>query len=576
MPTGRRLTLAAVALRPVLLVALGYLLLMLACPFLVASASAQTRRIGLVVAAAVAGLALNAPAWSFGWHIATVVADVQSALWVPKPDRSASKPAPPMSEPSSLLLIFAESLEATYSRTDLFGEDLTPRLTALAASGRQFTDMRQVSLTAWSTGAMAAAQCARPLSADGQWRGLLQNLPAWQGLLQNIALGVSPEMRGATCLGDLLAAHGYRNVLMLGTAIHFGGIDAFHAEHGFGERLGFEVLKREANAAAQRQWGRYGQHWMIQDETLFALARAKIDELTQAAEPFALVVSTMDTHGPSGFPSPRCGKASGLIEAVRCADRLIAEFVEDVRDTHPDLVVALLTDHLTGGGSEEEVLGVLVPHAEERRLRFAVWGPNVAPGVIDRPGTHFDVLPTLMDFLGLSSWTEHYLGASLLRFDSPWFRHESPLSLRVVHELPNIQLRPGDSVSFEPGPVITLAGHRFLATSKGLSLRDAVFAIRLDHDGAAAGFRTFGDASAETVYNELMHWAAGGPLVGVSTHRTFNRQALEASTQARQPSSSWQGADLPAFFIGVHGMEDFVVGPLRARHTVELPRWHAR
>ena len=27
-------------------------------------------------------------------------------------------------------------------------------------------------------------------------------------------------------------------------------------------------------------------------------------------------------------------------------------------------------------------------------------------------GTHFDVMPTLMDFLGLSAWTEHYLGGA--------------------------------------------------------------------------------------------------------------------------------------------------------------------
>ena len=81
----------------------------------------------------------------------------------------------------------------------------------------------------------------------------------------------------------------------------------------------------------------------------------------------------------------------------------------------------------------------LMPKASARHrspARFVAWGLDIRPGVIDRPGTHFDVMPTLMDFLGLSAWTEHYLGASLLRFDSPWFDHDSPLSLRVVHELP--------------------------------------------------------------------------------------------------------------------------------------------
>ena len=74
------LALAAVALQPVLLVVLAYLLLVLACPFLMPKASARSRSPTLVAATAVAGLALNAPAWSFGWHAATVVNDVQNAL----------------------------------------------------------------------------------------------------------------------------------------------------------------------------------------------------------------------------------------------------------------------------------------------------------------------------------------------------------------------------------------------------------------------------------------------------------------------------------------------------------------
>ena len=60
-----------------------------------------------------------------------------------------------------------------------------------------------------------------------------------------------------------------------------------------------------------------------------------------------------------------------MIDAVRCADRLIAEFIEDVRNTHPDIVVASFTDHLMGNaGFDDEVTGYLMPNAEERRLRF--------------------------------------------------------------------------------------------------------------------------------------------------------------------------------------------------------------
>ena len=535
------LTLASAALRPLLIAVLGYFVVTLVCPLLLGKTSQPMRRIAMA-AATVTGIALNVPAWSFAWHVAAIVVDVRSALLVPKPVVELP-PLAPQPGAKSLVLIFAESLEATYSRPDLFGEDLTPRLTTLAASGKQFADMRQVPLAAWTTGALVAAQCARPISANAWWQQAVQ--------------GVSAEMEGATCLGDLLAAHGYRTVLMTGINIDFGGVETFHAAHGFAERLGFDALS--PLAGEPRTNG--NRHWLIEDDALLRLARDRVDELAASADPFALVVTTMDTHGPSGFPSAICGTAKGMIAAVRCADRLIAAFVEDIRNAHPDVVVALLTDHLVGpNGVDDEARAVLVRHADERRLRFDVWAPDVVPEAIDRPGTHFDVMPTLMDFLGLEFWSEHTLGASLLRYDSPWFSHDRPLSLHVVHELPNIRLRPGDVVSFEPGPVIALAGHRLLATSKGLSLRDAVFAIRLDHDGAAAGFRTFDDANAEALRNELTQWAGGRQLVGVSTNQKFNRDALAE-----------RDADL-AYFVGTYGTEDFVAGPVRAGQTVEVPR----
>ncbi len=303
-------------------------------------------------------------------------------------------------------------MEATYSRADLFGEDLTPRLTALAASAKRFTNMRQVPLAAWSTGAFVAAQCARPVSANAWWRQAVQ--------------GGAARVDGATCLGDVLAALGYRTVFMTGVDIHFGGVETFHAAHGFVERLGFEALSPLAGAGTAL---RPNRHWLIEDKTLFALARAKVDELAEEAAPFALVVTTADTHGP-GFPSASCEGADGMLAAVRCADRLITAFVGNVRAAHPNVVVALLTDHLAGTSFVGSELMAVLARTDERRLRFTAWAPDAVPETIARPGTHFDVMPTLMDFLGLSAWTEHYLGASLLRSESP----SRPLAAKYWHK----------------------------------------------------------------------------------------------------------------------------------------------
>ena len=106
---------------------------------------------------------------------------------------------------------------------------------------------------------------------------------------------------------------------MTGVDIHLG-VETFRAAHGFVERFGFEALLPLAGAGTERLPNR---HWLIEEETLFALAYAKVHELTEEAEPFALAMNTADTHGP-GFPSASCEGADGMLAAVRCADRLVA------------------------------------------------------------------------------------------------------------------------------------------------------------------------------------------------------------------------------------------------------------
>ena len=160
----------------------------------------------------------------------------------------------------------------------------------------------------------------------------------------------------------------------------------------------------------------------------------------------------------------------------------------------------------------------------------------------------------------MTPWTRHNLGASLLRFDSPWFRHENPDSLRVVHRLPGIQVLPGDELTFTPeGPLIELDGQRILATSKGLALRDALFALELDASGGVAAIRHFPGQGQGIGAEAFERWAGGRTVIGISSDSAFNRRALG------------DGAANLAFFAGPFGTPHFVVGPLQSRTTVALP-----
>ena len=280
----------------------------------------------LVVALISLAILLNGSVLSFAWHVIQDAIRSNGIVLVPKPRRAI---VPSGTErPRDLVLIVAESLEATYGREDILGEDLTPELTALATEGLAFTDMRQVSHTGWTMGGLIAASCSVPVRPKDFWGD------------------VDARMSGAVCLGDVLAAEGYHTVLMVGHRLAFADLEGFAAAHGIAEMHGVEALSPKlAEPSYLSDWGLY-------DDSLLALAREKLAELAADGKPFALVLMTMDTHIPPVPPSASCGPRPDPADrafVIRCADRLIAAFVRDVRANFPETVVALFSDHLSPG-----------------------------------------------------------------------------------------------------------------------------------------------------------------------------------------------------------------------------------
>ena len=404
--TWETLALAADALAPMLYGGILYLALLSLWPLLLKAGRTPNR--SRLIAAASIGLALNAPTVS----LATNAFAYATAPKIYIRPNQAIKPMPLQSH-RSLVLIYAESLEATYGLPEVFGEDATPRLTALSRQGMRFTNMRQVGSMGWTVAAMVATQCALPM-----------------GYKFNVGLGTSyldAGAKGAVCLGDILKAHGYRTIYMGGALLQFGGKGAFLSQHGWADQHGLKRLKPRLRDPS------YVSIWGLYDDSLLSLALDKLDEL-DSGPPFALALLTLDTHGPFGHPSASCGPPSGegVLFAVRCADRLLADFVVEVRKRHPDALVVLLSDHLANFND----LNRPEPLGKERRLRFTAWGDDVTAAEIHRIGTHYDIMPTLMDLMGLHAWAKHNLGASLLRHESLWHSNKYPPTLQVVHAHP--------------------------------------------------------------------------------------------------------------------------------------------
>lgn len=300
--------------------------------------------------------------------------------------------------PRNLVFIYAEGLERGYFDEARF-PGLITGLRALEREAVSFTEVGQVAGTSWTIAGMVASQCGIPLftPADG-----------------NAMTGMDAFLPAATCMSDLLKRDGYRLVYYGGAHLHFAGKGKFYATHGFDEIAGrTELVPRLPDPKYFNSWGLY-------DDSLLELSYEKFAELGRANRKFALVLLTLDTHHPDGHVSRKCAStpyADGrnpILNAVRCTDRLVSEFVRRVRDSPrgKDTVIVIASDHVAMRNTAYDRLA-----QKPRRNLLMVLDPRLEGGRrIATPGSMLDVAPTVMSFLGFDA--EVGLGTNLMDADA--------------------------------------------------------------------------------------------------------------------------------------------------------------
>lgn len=300
----------------------------------------------------------------------------------------------------NLVLLYLESVERSYLDETRF-PGLMPNLAALEAEAVTFTDLTEVEEAGWTIAGMVASQCGMPLVSSGA--GMDRFLPA------------------ATCLGDLLAREDYDLAYIGGADLDFAGKGTFYDSHGFRLVEGrTELEPRLADPANVNEWGLY-------DDSLYPEALARLEALAAGDRPFGLVMLTLDTHHPFGFPSRSCADqpygdgTNQFLNAVHCADRLAAGFIRSVRSDPAlaDTVLVVASDHLAMPN-----LAVAQLEAGPRRNLLMVFAPDLAPARIDRPGTTLDTGPTLLGLIGaptpgLGYGRDLLAGAPTLRTGEP-------------------------------------------------------------------------------------------------------------------------------------------------------------
>ncbi len=339
-------------------------------------------------------LASNPLLFGLGQRSAAVVAD--DADWLDH--RYVAPPSSDQDDAPNLLLLYLESIERTYSDPQ-FG-DAYNDLNRLGERGIVFEGVQQMENTGWTMAGMIASQCGVPL------------MPA--GLLHDSQFEpLKSVVPGIDCLGDILAAQGYRLSYLGGASTEFAGKGLFYRGHGFQSVKGKEELERQLNDSE------YVNSWGIYDDSLYDMTVDEIRRLEDADDgPWGVVNLSIAGHAPSGFPAQSCLDRQGpfdeqdILYSVECSAWLARKLIDRLEDEGllDNTVVAIMSDHLTMRVSVWDQLTML-----DRENTFMLIGDHLHPQRIQRDATMLDGFPTILEALGLSL-EEHRagLGTSLL------------------------------------------------------------------------------------------------------------------------------------------------------------------
>ena len=217
----------------------------------------------------------------------------------------------------NIIVIPLESLEGTYF-TQFPG--LLPNLERLAKEWTFYNDLLYSPSTGWTAASLYAYQVG---------------MPGWGWHDNNLFRHASKSH--ITGLGSVLAAAGYdmKALMKVKDLAGKGGILATY---------GIETIDASNSI---------GQYKDFYDLDLFQEARLQIERLTQSPRPFALFLTTFNTHFPNGIYDARMKQFidredDGMEFAAASADYLIGDFVQYLQDRGllENSIIYIFPDHL--------------------------------------------------------------------------------------------------------------------------------------------------------------------------------------------------------------------------------------
>jgi phosphoglycerol transferase len=225
----------------------------------------------------------------------------------------------------NIIVISLESLEQGFIDSKLF-ENITPNLSKLSRNWTYYKNMTQSPGGGWTSASMYSYQVGVPAFFKGQGNDFFQNT----------------SKAKITGLGHVLNKANYNNKYVIGNA-WFAGMDDLLNTYGI-------------NVVSQNNcMGKYPiSPAGLSDKDLFQEAKLQIESMDKN-KPFALFLSTINTHFPNGIYDKRMEKyitpkSNNLEFSIASVDYLINNFIEYLKeqDLLDNTAIFIFPDHILG------------------------------------------------------------------------------------------------------------------------------------------------------------------------------------------------------------------------------------
>ena len=293
------------------------------------------------------------------------------------------------SEKRNLIVLYLESLEASFSDKNIFPANLLPRLTEWRTRHASIKNAFQAHNTGWTIAGIVSS---------------------WSGLPLRAGAGVKNNtfMPDVIMVPDILAHHGYTLKYVQGTSLDFTGKKYLFLSHGFTpeEYIGLETVLKEHPDWKTKYHG--PSDWGLRDSVTYTLAKDSLLKLSRTEKPFALFMLTVNPHFSKGLVEPKWhgpliegfnNDEQAYADVVTNADMLASEFLHWIskQDFAPHTTVIVLSDHFVMGTALSPFLKA---HSEDRRNLNIIINPVRPVRTEGRAISHFDWAPTMLEAIG--------------------------------------------------------------------------------------------------------------------------------------------------------------------------------